>query len=240
MRFARIVVTKLIMLRTIPEHRAASVVLVALTILIGSGSCRERPENARRQSHETGRFDSYVLALSWAPAFCASGGSSKTYRECDARRHVGFVVHGLWPQRSDGEMIENCGRVHPVGHEIVEDMLPIMPDRGLIQHEWRAHGSCTGLSPAAYFGLVKKAYYRIKVPSQFSQRGRSMNAAPAQVERLFQTAGGIEESEAVRVACRQGELTEVRVCLSRNLEPIPCSNEVRECRLPAVSIRPIP
>ena len=61
MRFARIVVTKLIMLRTIPEHRAASVVLVALTILIGSGSCRERPENARRQSHETGRFDSYVL-----------------------------------------------------------------------------------------------------------------------------------------------------------------------------------
>jgi ribonuclease T2 len=122
----------------------------------------------------------------------------------------------------------------------VEDMLPIMPDRGLIQHEWRAHGSCSGLSPSAYFGAIKRAFYRIKIPSEFSERGKPIRTAPEQVEQSFQSAAGFREAGSVRVACRQGELTEVRVCLSRNLEPIPCSNEVRECRMPAVSVRPIP
>lgn len=212
--------------------------LLALT-LTSFGGCKGRQEeHARRQHGRPGDFDSYVLALSWAPAFCAETSSHRTFRECDVHRHTGFVVHGLWPQSSDGGTLEYCGRVAPVSYAIVEQMLNIMPDRELIQHEWRVHGSCSGLSPREYFGAIKTAYSRVKIPGAF-RSGKEMRTDPKRVQQLFQTSGAATPG-AVRVACHQGELTEVRICLSRNLEPIPCSNELRECPASSLFVRGIP
>ena len=39
--------------------------------------------------------------------------------------------------------------------ETVRDMLDIMPSRGLVRHQWRKHGSCSGLSPDRYFDLTR-------------------------------------------------------------------------------------
>ena len=49
-------------------------------------------------------FDYYVLALSWTPSFCASGGASEDGPggQCDPDRDLGFTLHGLWPQRDAG------------------------------------------------------------------------------------------------------------------------------------------
>lgn len=220
-------------------NRKAAVVLIALSMLLDTAACQQRLDGARAEPGGAGNFDSYVLSLSWAPAFCAQAGQDRSYRECDPRRHVGFVVHGLWPQRRGGGILEDCARVHPVSHDIVEDMLSIMPDRGLIQHEWRAHGSCTGMSSREYFASVKKAYSRVKIPGQFRERGRQIKTASAQVERQFQAAASLPES-AIRVTCRQRELTEVRICLSRSLDPTPCSNQVSECGISSLTVRPIP
>lgn len=211
---------------------------VLLAAIAGFGACIGGQGSERRERGRPGQFDSYVLALSWVPAFCAEG-NGKTYRECDVRRHLGFIVHGLWPQAADGRPMEYCRRVPPVSHEIVQDMLGIMPDRELIQHEWRAHGSCSGLSPTEYFGAIRTAYSRISIPAEF-RSGRQTRMAPEAVENMFERASGGAAGPSVRVACRQGELTEVRVCFSRNLDPIPCSNQVRECRAPTVFVRPIP
>jgi ribonuclease T2 len=220
--------------------RTLTALALAAAVSIGSGACHGNQRGQRHQQAQTGDFDSYLLALSWAPAFCAQEGSSRSARECDARRHVGFVVHGLWPQRDGGDFLEYCKSVPPVSHAIVEDMLSIMPERSLIQHEWRAHGSCTGLSARDYFAAVRRAYSRVSVPRQFESRGHRVTTGPAEVERLFQTAGGLGEAAGIRVACKGGELTEVRICLSRGLEPIPCANNVRECQAARVLIRPIP
>ena len=222
------------------QRTAASILLLGVVLVVASGAWQSRQQGSRREHGQPGDFDSYVLALSWAPAFCAQGGGDRTYRECEASRHIGFIVHGLWPQRTGGGTLEDCARVHPVSYAIVEDMLSIMPDRGLIQHEWRVHGSCSGMTQRDYFGVVKTAYSHIRVPRQFVMRGREIRTGPAEVEHLFQTASGSDNPASFRVACREGELTEVRICLSRNLQPIPCSNEVRECRAPSVMVRPIP
>jgi ribonuclease T2 len=212
---------------------------VLTAAIAGIGACKPGKGSERRQHASAGQFDSYVLTLSWAPAFCADSQSHRGYRECDTRRHLGFVVHGLWPERGDGKPLEYCKRVPPVSHEIVEDMLSIMPDRELIQHEWRAHGSCSGMSPREYFGAIRTAFSRVRVPTEF-QQGRPTRSQPAAIEEIFGRASQAPDPASVRVACRQEELTEVRICLSRSLEPIPCSNEVRECHASSVFIRAIP
>src|SRR5712675_205344 len=69
------------------------------------------------------QFDYYLLTLSWAPDFCALPGGNKDPRECGKGRHVGFVVHGLWPQNNQSRGPENCGPASPVAQSIVQLML---------------------------------------------------------------------------------------------------------------------
>ena len=116
----------------------------------GSGSSSAAADNT------PGKFDYYQLTLSWAPEFCATQGSNRTSSECDPKRHYGLVVHGLWPQNDNGSWPHNCTSAQPVSNEIVREMLPIMPARGLIQHEWATHGTCSGLSTQDYFSHVQQ------------------------------------------------------------------------------------
>src|ERR1700729_345831 len=48
-------------------------------------------------------FDYYLLNLSWSPEFCYSHPSAT---ECAGR--PAFVLHGLWPQNTDGTYPQNC------------------------------------------------------------------------------------------------------------------------------------
>src|ERR1017187_8213226 len=68
-------------------------------------------------------FDYYLLALSWAPDFCAQAGSNGNAAECGLGNKVAFVVHGLWPQSDSGRGPENCGTASPVAQNIVQLML---------------------------------------------------------------------------------------------------------------------
>ena len=51
-----------------------------------------------RRGGPAGEFDFYVLALSWSPGFCDTGGSERDRDQCSDGAGLGFVVHGLWPQ----------------------------------------------------------------------------------------------------------------------------------------------
>src|ERR1700744_1981821 len=94
------------------------------------------PSAQAQQNGEPGKFDFYLLNLSWGPEFCSIQGPSP---ECVAQ--PGFVVHGLWPQNNDGSYpvfcSERSGPPHP------ERNFDITPDRSLLQHEWSKHGTCT-------------------------------------------------------------------------------------------------
>src|SRR3981189_481975 len=54
-----------------------------------------------------------------------------------------FVLHGLWPQNNNGTYPENCstepGPRNPAAYS------DIYPDPGLLNHEWRTHGTCSSL-----------------------------------------------------------------------------------------------
>ncbi|MEM6355323.1 MAG: ribonuclease T, partial [Pseudomonadota bacterium] len=52
-----------------------------------------------RADEAPGRFDYYVMALSWQPSWCAETGDERGANSCDAGTGTGFILHGLWPQR---------------------------------------------------------------------------------------------------------------------------------------------
>jgi ribonuclease T2 len=209
--------------------------VTACTATASSHHSRKRNANATRP----GDFDYYVLSLSWAPAFCASHSGQGTSRECDPKRHVGFVVHGLWPQK-EGSRVENCGSVPPVSSAIVNEMLPLMPSAGLIQHEWQTHGSCSGLNAQDYFSLIRQVRSSIQIPSDFQNAKQDEQKGVSAIEQDFVSANHLSGPGAVRVACYSAEMTEVRLCVTKDGQSRTCSKSVAECNTGTVEIRPIP
>ena len=93
-----------------------------------------------------GRFDYYVLSLSWSPSWCRAEGDARDADQCDPGRRNSFVVHGLWPQYERGYP-EYCQRPAPrLDRNLMRSMLDLMPAPGLIFHEWDKHGTCSGLT----------------------------------------------------------------------------------------------
>ncbi|HEX6611374.1 MAG TPA: ribonuclease T, partial [Hyphomicrobiaceae bacterium] len=129
--------------------------LVSLTIQIAPLSAQygKGPEGRApyayqpRDRNEAGRFDYYTLVLSWSPTYCA-GQRDREEQQCNPRdgRHYAFVLHGLWPQHERG-WPENCPtRDRPfVPRPTIDRMLDIMPSPRLVIHEYRKHGTCSGL-----------------------------------------------------------------------------------------------
>src|SRR5882724_10909512 len=128
---------------------------------------------AAAQDHRqntAGEFDFYVLSLSWSPSFCESAGERAPDRvpqqQCKERPYS-FVVHGLWPQYEKG-FPEYCQVPSPrLDRGIVSSMLDLMPAPRLIFREWDKHGTCSGLSPRAYFDTVRKARAVVKIPDAY-------------------------------------------------------------------------
>jgi ribonuclease T2 len=94
-----------------------------------------------------GKFDYYVLSLSWSPEHCAEKPSDDS--QCGTTRRYAFVVHGLWPQYENGGYPQNCSVDDPLTDGDVQKALDIMPSEDLIRHEWQKHGTCSGLSPTS-------------------------------------------------------------------------------------------
>jgi ribonuclease T2 len=182
-------------------------------------------------------FDFYVLALSWSPAFCASEAGQRSQEQCGSNADFGFVTHGLWPQFEQG-WPSFCQSPHGdrMPRDIARTLLDIMPDHGLIQHQWDKHGTCSGLDPLAYAGRIRQATDRITIPTLFEhQTPASMDAS--QIERAFQQANPAIPSDAIAVACPSNRFTEVRICLNQALSPRPCQEVDRNgCARPGLTI----
>jgi ribonuclease T2 len=181
------------------------------------------------------RFDYYVLSLSWAPQFCAQPGEAAANPlECGSPK--GFVVHGLWPEANSGNSPESCGAAKTVPKSLVNQMLKYIPSASLIQHEWATHGTCTGLSQGDYFTQVMLARAAIQIPVQISSLGQATTESPTEVESQFAGANPSFPDGGFRTACRNGQLTEVRACFSKELKPQACTVSVGECSSPSVTI----
>jgi ribonuclease T2 len=195
----------------------------------------------RRQS-EPGKFDFYVLSLSWSPSFCAANAERPFYRsdpQCGARP-FSFVVHGMWPQYERG-FPEFCQVPSPrLNRNIVSSMLDLMPSPRLIFHEWDRHGTCSGLSANAFFDTVRKARAVVKIPPQYVDLRSPLTVTPDDVEDAFIKANPGLTREGIAVTCGGRRLDEVRICLSRDLQFQDCAEtNRRSCRRDRLVMPPV-
>lgn len=182
---------------------------------------------------QPGKFDYYLLTLSWSPEHCAKVKNDKI--QCGEGKQYGFVVHGLWPQYDKGYP-DSCSTTPAVPETVVQEMLPIMPSENLIRHEWEKHGTCSGEKVGDYFGLIKSTFQTVKIPEAFANPGRQVNTSAAQIRKQFQDSN---PNVQLAVACKGEYLQEVRLCFDKAMHPKACSSGVRDhCPASAVIMRP--
>lgn len=199
------------------------------------------PTVAARDIPEGSGFDFYVLALSWSPTFCDSEAAGRNREQCDADKNFGWVVHGLWPQNEQG-WPENCPT--PEGSRVPDrigrTVMDIMPSMGLIGHQWRKHGSCSGLGMSDYFKLVRQAHDRIRIPDGLAEVDRQSRTSPEAIEAAFIRSNPGLGRSAVAVTCDRERVDEVRICLDRSLGFRACPEvDSRSCRRSDITIPPL-
>lgn len=213
----------------------------------GCGTVDELPAGGSPAKHDNicrqrGQFDSYVLAVTWAPAFCERHRDRvecKQLPENDAANQS-FSLHGLWPNRAScGIDYAYCGDVrteankfcnYPALPELsapVQDRLAkAMPSARyggcLDRHEWWKHGTCAFERADDYYAtavdLVEKLNQSTFVTA-FIQPQVGKTVTRAAIFAAFDQAFGSGARRRVSLFCdREDQLTELRLSLPAKLD----------------------
>jgi ribonuclease T2 len=150
------------------------------------------------------------------------------------------VVHGLWPQYEHG-FPDYCQRPSPrLDRNIMNSMLDLMPAPGLIFNEWDKHGTCSGLGARAYFETIRKARAAVKIPPEYLELSEPKTVAPDEIENAFINVNPGLSPSAIAVTCNRTRLSEVRICMNKDLQFRPCEEiDRRACRRDQVTMPPM-
>jgi len=216
----------------------AALAACAAVFVATAAAAQDRRQNA------PGEFDFYVLALSWSPSYCEQaserGNAGRSQQIQCGGRPFSFVVHGLWPQYERG-FPEYCQRPSPrLDRRIMNSMLDLMPAPGLIFNEWDKHGTCAGTSARGYFEDIRKARAAVRIPPDFIDPKETRTVTPAEVEDAFIKVNPGLSSSAIAVTCDRTRLTEVRICMSKDLQFRACEEiDRRACRRDRLEVPPV-
>jgi ribonuclease T2 len=183
-----------------------------------------------RRQNAPGEFDFYLLALSWSPSYCEAARERGTGRKPDVQcggRPFAFVVHGLWPQYEHGFPSYCQVPVPRLGHDIIGRAMEIMPSPGLVIHEWGRHGTCSGMSPGAFFETVRKARTAVKIPPEYLDLATPISVDPNDVAAAFAKINPGLSREDMAIGCDKRRLTEVRLCLAKDFSFHACPEVAR-------------
>ncbi len=208
---------------------------LCLLALLSVGS-----RGAVAKGETAGVFDYFVLSLSWSANWCALEGDARQSGQCDTGQDFGWVLHGLWPQFHRGFPSFCRTSARPPSRSMTFEMADIMGTSGLAWHQWKKHGSCTGLSAAQYYALSRTAYGSVMRPAVFRKIRSDIKLPASVVEEAFLKANPKMERDGVTVTCKSGYIQEVRICLSKDLNPVPCGQDVvKDCTLKDALFTPL-
>ncbi len=201
-----------------------------------------------RMITQPGQFDYYLLSLSWSPSYCASLTRGGYDPQCNPRsgKQYSFVLHGLWPQFERG-WPQDCPTADRgfVPRPVANRMLDIMPSEKLVFHEYRKHGTCSGLGVDGYFDLSRKLYSKVKLPERYSNLSDPrLTVAPGEMIKEFMAINPGLKPDAIAVQCGGpgNRLQEVRVCFDKQGEFRSCGrneDQRKLCSAPSMYVPPV-
>ena len=202
---------------------------------------REGSVFRRGPAASTGKFDFYVLSLSWSSGFCATNDRGSAGAQCSVGSGLGFVVHGLWPQYERGFPSDCDASARPPTRAAMDLTRGLFPDEGLARYEWRKHGTCSGKPASEYFADVRFAREKVKIPREFEALKTEERIGPADVARAFEEANPRLRPGMMAVGCARGVLQEVRICMTKDLRDFrPCPEVARgSCRSREIRVPPV-
>lgn len=192
------------------------------------------------QEHRAGVFDYYVLSLSWSPTWCALEGDARGSEQCEPRHDHGWILHGLWPQYERGypEYCKTSERAP--SRRMTREMADVMGTSGLAWHQWKKHGTCSGLSAPDYYAVSREAYAGVTRPEVFRKLEKPVRLPASVVEEAFLQSNPDLEAKGITITCKAGHIQETRICLTRDLSPRTCGADVLlDCASPSALFTPV-
>lgn len=223
---------------------------LVLFVLVSTAIAKEQ----RYKKSSAGKFDSYVLALSWQPAFCET---KPDKRECETQTPDRYdalylSLHGLWPNRNTDKKhtfgfcgvkkyirkLDNtakwCKMPYPkLTNETKNDLAESMPGYAscLELHEWYKHGTCSGLTADKYFSIANDlvASFAATAMGQYISASAGSMINGDDIFSEFEKDFGAGSRDSLKLHCANVDganmLVEVRVYLAN---PIPERGELKD------------
>lgn len=190
---------------------------------------------------EAGDFDYYVMSLSWSPNWCDRTGYDRKSEQCEEDRDLGWILHGLWPQYEEGWPAYCETEFDEPYYSELEAVEDLFGTASLARHQWEKHGSCSGLDVQDYLSESVSAYFSVKRPGIFRTWTETRYVPAKAVEKAFLIANPDLEERGVTITCQSGQIQEIRVCLTKDLEPRECGYDARrDCTLENAAMHPVP
>lgn len=230
---------------------AGAVAVVSVAALATADAQQRGPGGAFERSQpfgsrpkvitQPGQFDYYVMALSWSPSYCASLQRDGYDPQCHRRdgKRYSFVLHGLWPQFERG-WPQDCPTADRgfVPRQVANQMLDIMPSDKLVFHEYRKHGTCSGLGVDGYFKLSRDLFERVKVPEVLRNvSDPRLFVSPQEIVQDFLKLNPEMKPDGIFVECGTPgpRLKEVRICFDKEGKFRSCGRNESQNRLCSAS-----
>jgi ribonuclease T2 len=199
------------------------VALGALTLVLAT-IAQARHHSKASHEGQAGQFDYYLLSLSWAPTYCLTHADDGA--ECSGKGY-GFVVHGLWPQYDSGGYPADCETNIDLTAQATARGRTVYPSERLMKHEWQEHGTCSGLSALDYFNLADRATAAVRVPPELEAPKNDGTYSAPQIIGMFERANPGLPGNSLVIACSRAQLSEIRICLNKDLSVRSCGHGVR-------------
>ena len=179
-----------------------------------------------------GRDMEAVLAAQWFASVC----KVERYKECRKPHPFWlshFTLHGLWPKGrtyckvdARSKMLDKKGQWTKIplklSPELQELLLYYMPGAlsGLDRHEWMKHGSCFG-DPNLYFITSFSLISQLNDSKvrEFFEKNRGKVVQSYKIRRAFDESFGKGAGDRVKVVCKKGYITELRLYLKGDISP---------------------
>ena len=215
---------------------AVAVLLIFMAVLVIYGTTRPNTGIPTRSTPRfsatypsSAKFEYFILALSWAPEYCATSGSGDV-QECAAGKKLGFVLHGLWPQYKTGYP-SNCS-LEQLPEAVKARYAGLFPSQGLMTYEWEKHGVCSGLAPDSYLALAQQLKESVLVPEAFNSPQTPFSITVGQVRQAFSQVNPGLNAASIEMNCSESGryLQEVYLCFGRDGNPAACGSDRNDYR----------